>query len=125
MSWVRHSGIPRRRSGIEIRLEQPSRSCNLLVMKDPLEDPASRGPENSLGPSQEYEVEGDSPELPELIRQRTQFAHDVTRIEAALARNAEGGPELYESLLRLRRISGKLENRIELVRLQQKIRAGT
>jgi hypothetical protein len=61
--------------------------------------------------------------LADLIRQREEFAHDVTRIEAVLAQGSEGTPGLYERLLRSRRISGKLDNRIQLVRFQQKMRA--
>ena len=60
-----------------------------------------------------------------MMRQRAEFARDVDRMEAALANGAEGSPGLYERLLRCRRISEKLENRIEVVRLQQRLRVGT
>ena len=71
------------------------------------------------------DAEVEAPGLPALIRQRDAFAHDVTRIETALADGADGSTGLYERLLRCRRISGKLENQIEVARLQQKVRTGS
>jgi hypothetical protein len=64
------------------------------------------------------------PRLPDLIRQREEIARDVTRIEAAIARDGEDSSGLYEHLLRYRRISAKLANRIELVRLERKRQTG-
>ena len=66
-----------------------------------------------------------APGLAALVRQREAFTRDVTRIEAALAEGVEGGPGIYERLLRRRRISAKLENRIRVIRLQQNMRTGT
>lgn len=69
-----------------------------------------------------HALPGETPGLADLIRQEEAFRRDVTRIEAALAQGAEDSPGLYERLLRCRRISGKLENRIRVARLQQRMR---
>jgi hypothetical protein len=70
--------------------------------------------------------EGDQVDLAALVRQRDAFRGDVSRIEAALAREtATVSPGLYELLLRYRRISDKLENRILFVRLRQERPGGT
>src|SRR4029453_5830436 len=95
----------------------------------PSEDPLRRrGGEPLEGPLSEpadaEALQSETPGLADLIRQDEAFRRDVTRIEAALAQGAEGSPGLYEGLLRCRRISGKLENRIEIVRLQQQRRTG-
>ena len=97
-------------------------------MGPPRFDPPRRGGEtNEEGPRADaadaHAGPGEPADLADLIRQREAFARDVSRIEAALARGTERRPGLYEQLLRSRRISAKLENRIELVRLQQKLAA--
>jgi hypothetical protein len=91
-------------------------------MKTPTRDGPGSGGETREGTPRVPEGDGHAPDLADLVRQREEFEHDVTRIEAALAREAQGSPALYERLLRSRRICSKLENRIEVVRLQQKLR---
>ena len=90
-------------------------------MRNPPSDLPLRGGEMPAAVSQAPEGDGRAPGLPDLIRQREQFANDVVRLEAGLAQGAEESPGLYERLLRCRRISGKLENRIQLVQLQQNL----
>lgn len=97
-------------------------------MGPPRFDPPRRGGETIEEGSRAESADahaalGEAADLADLIRQREAFARDVSRIEAVLARGTERRPALYEQLLRSRRISAKLENRIELVRLQRKIAA--
>jgi len=99
-------------------------------MKNPPSDNPLRGGETLEGIPRADEADTHAPPsetrgVADLIRQREEFARDVTRLEAALARGAEGSPGLYERLLRSRRISEKLDNRIQLVRFQQRMGTGS
>ena len=86
-------------------------------MKPPPDDrPFGATPDAPLA---EREAADDEARLSALVAQREAFRRDVQRIEAALASGTDERFGLYERLLRCRRISGKLENRIRVVRLQQ------
>jgi len=98
-------------------------------MNTPPSDGLRRASETPEAMPQAHESRSDdapseTPGLARLIQLREEFARDVNRIEETLARGAVSSPGLYEQLLRSRRVSGKLDNRIELVRLQQEMRGG-
>jgi hypothetical protein len=72
------------------------------------------------------DVESEASALSALVEQHESFERDVTGLEARLAQGADDGDSLlHERLLRCRRISRKLANRIQVARLQQALRNGS
>src|SRR5262245_52112949 len=110
------------------RMDSAPRSCNLLAMNasppDEPRRPRGQAPEGAPREGAPA-VEGDAPLLADLLRQWEALRRDVRRIEATLAQEPEIDAGLYERLLRCRRISGKPENRISVVHLEQRRRIGT
>ena len=97
-------------------------------MSDSPSDPTSRSDSSLDGTLRPDAIDPDDrarddPDLEYLIRLQEAFAGDATRFETAHARG-EGSSGLYERLLRVRRISLKLDNRIHVIRLQRRLRAG-